>query len=69
MLKEDYLSDKIQTEGGVFTDVIVPKGYVFVMGDNRPQSTDSRYFGCIPINKIESKVWIRFWPINKFGKV
>lgn len=39
------------------------------MGDNRPHSTDSRYFGCIPTEKVESKVWIRFWPLNKFGKV
>ena len=39
------------------------------MGDNRPQSTDCRRFGCIPLEKIESKVWIRFWPLNLFGKV
>jgi signal peptidase I len=41
----------------------------FAMGDNRSHSTDCRSFGCIPVNKIESKVWIRFWPFNKFGKV
>ena len=28
-----------------------------------------RSFGCIPVEKVESKVWIRFWPLNKFGKV
>ena len=39
------------------------------MGDNRPQSMDSRSFGCIPLEKVESKVVIRFWPLNKFGKV
>jgi signal peptidase I len=39
------------------------------MGDNRSQSTDSRKFGCIPIDKIEGKVLIRFWPFNLFGKV
>ena len=39
------------------------------MGDNRGQSMDCRKFGCIPIEKIESKVWIRFWPLNLFGKV
>ena len=39
------------------------------MGDNRGQSTDSRRFGCIPLEKIESKVLFRFWPLNVFGKV
>ncbi|MDO5556240.1 MAG: signal peptidase I [Clostridia bacterium] len=68
-LEEPYLRDGITTEGRVFTDITVPKGYIFVMGDNRPQSTDSRSFGCIPIEKVESKVWIRFWPFNKFGKI
>jgi len=70
-LKEDYLQDGVKTEstGGFFTDIIVPEGYVFAIGDNREKSSDCRRFGCIPINKIESKVLIRFWPFNKFGKV
>ena len=48
---------------------IVPENSIFVMGDNRTQSTDSRSFGCIPLEKIESKVWIRIWPLNQFGKI
>ena len=68
-LDEPYLREGITTKGGNYTEVIVPKGCVFVMGDNRPHSTDSRSFGCIPVEKIESKVLIRFWPLNKFGKV
>ena len=68
-LEEPYLRDGITTESSLFTDITVPEGYVFVMGDNRSHSTDSRSFGCIPVEKIESKVWIRFWPLNKFGKV
>lgn len=68
-LNEPYLREGITTKSDLFTDVTVPEGYVFVMGDNRPHSTDSRSFGCIPVEKIESKVWIRFWPLNKFGKV
>ena len=68
-LNEPYLREGIITDGGTFNEVTVPEGCVFVMGDNRPHSTDSRSFGCIPVNKIESKVWIRFWPFNKFGKV
>ena len=68
-LDEPYLRDGIETESNLFTDITVPQGYIFVMGDNRPHSTDSRSFGCIPVEKVESKVWIRFWPLNKFGKV
>ena len=70
-LDEPYLQEDVVTESldGAFTDIIVPEGTVFLMGDNRPQSTDCRRFGCIPLEKIESKVWIRFWPLNLFGKV
>ena len=67
LLSEEYLQDGVKTTSEVFTDFIVPEGYVFVMGDNRPGSMDSRQFGCIPISKVESKVWLRFWPFNKFG--
>jgi len=69
-LEEKYLNG-IETGdmNGIFTDVIVPEGTLFVMGDNRPHSTDSRCFGCIPFAKIEGKVALRFWPLNKFGKI
>lgn len=70
-LQEDYLQPQIttSTENCPFYDLVVPENCVFVMGDNRPESTDSRRFGCIPLEKIEGKVWIRFWPLNLFGKV
>lgn len=68
-LDEPYLASSVVTTplDGEFFDLIVPEGYIFAMGDNRPQSTDCRSFGCIPIDKIEGKVWVRFWPLNKFG--
>ena len=68
-LQEDYVAEGAVTISDRYTDITVPEGHVFVMGDNREHSTDSRAFGCIPVEKIESKVWIRFWPLNKFGKV
>ncbi len=71
-LEEEYIDEGVVTDlgrYGVYSDIIVPKGYVFVMGDNREHSTDSRCFGCIPVSKIEGKVWIRFWPLSKFGKI
>ena len=69
-LDEPYLKDDVITEPtGVLNDFIVPENTVFAMGDNREGSKDCRAFGCIPLEKIESKVVIRFWPLNKFGKV
>ena len=69
-LDEPYLKDDVITEPtGVLNDFIVPENTVFAMGDNREGSKVCRAFGCIPLEKIESKVVIRFWPLNKFGKV
>ena len=70
-LKEDYLQPGVVTDSldGAFTDFIVPENYVFALGDNRSRSTDCRRFGCIPLEKIEGKVVLRFWPLNVFGKV
>ena len=69
-LQEDYLQPGIVTDVGIgYDDFIVPENCVFAMGDNRNHSTDCRAFGCIPLEKIESKVWIRIWPLNLWGKV
>ena len=70
-LDEPYLQDGVTTNMGnyAFSDLVVPENCVFALGDNRDFSTDSRAFGCIPLEKIEGKVWIRFWPLNLFGEV
>lgn len=69
-LDEPYLSDDVITNSvGALKDFIVPKNCVFAMGDNREYSKDCRAFGCIPLDKIESTVVLRFWPLNKFGTV
>ncbi len=70
-LEEPYLQNGVVTDiiGVGFSDFVVPENTVFAMGDNRPHSTDCRAFGCIPLEKIESTVAIRIWPLNLWGKV
>ncbi len=69
-LEEKYLREGLKTPiTGACYDFVVPDNCVFAMGDNRPDSKDCREFGCIPLEKIESKVVLRFFPFNKFGKV
>ena len=70
-LDEPYLQDGIVTDviGPGFDDFVVPENCVFAMGDNRNHSTDCRAFGCIPLEKIESTVALRIWPLDKWGKV
>ncbi len=67
--EEKYLQPDVVTESEVFFDFVVPEGYVFAMGDNRPKSTDCRVLGCIPLNKVEGIVTLRFWPFDVFGKI
>lgn len=77
--KTVYLNDKpldepnvIKTGGVSYVEsekITVPEGYVFVMGDNRVNSRDSRELGLIPISDIKGKAVFRFLPLKDFGAV
>ena len=68
---DGFSPDKTLPYGNVITDTIgdvdltVPEGEVFVCGDNRSNSLDSRYFGTVPANNIVGKLGLRVYPFNK----
>lgn len=48
-------------------EVTVPKGVLFVLGDNRDQSLDSRFFGFVPQSSVIGRPWMVYWPSGRWG--
>lgn len=64
---EDRLYNSLNFPNSDFPDGKVPEGHVFVMGDNRSNSTDSRMIGYVPLEDIIGRADLIFWPLKDIG--
>lgn len=51
-----------------FAAETVPPGRVFVLGDNRQESSDSREWGLLPMDHIQGKYWLTYYPLSHWGR-
>lgn len=77
---ENFIGDEVETSGFTMEDIckanecpdgVIPEGKYLVLGDNRPESEDSRSesIGLVSMDQIKGKVFFRIWPLSSIGKV
>jgi len=66
LLDEPYVS---HLDEGSYASSRVAAGHYFVLGDNRPRSSDSREFGLVPAALIRGRVDLRLWPLHRLGLI
>ena len=66
VLNEPYL---VRSTNGTYGPYTVPEGSIFVMGDNRGASNDSRVFGAVSLDRVVGRAWVSYWPLELLGFV
>lgn len=66
---QDFINGTTELIGEYSYPYTIPDGCVWVMGDNRENSRDSRFFGPVKISDIDSKIIFRILPANRFGDI
>lgn len=71
-----YLDDQVLIEPQIsragsdsWGPVLIPDGFVFLLGDNRSNSMDSRVFGPVPETELVGRVDVRYWPMNSVSRI
>jgi signal peptidase I len=68
-ISEPYTHGVSTEPGSLSLPSTVPEGYVWLMGDNRPGSGDSRLFGPQPISRVRGRAVWTYWPPARFGEL
>jgi signal peptidase I len=70
-VKESYVLHLDGETRASLTDfsVTVPKGQLWVMGDNRDNSADSRMHGTVPVSDVVGRAFLKTWPLSRVGTI